>query len=147
VNRIILDANYIIAILDKRDVFHKNAMAIKERLHQIRPILVFFDCVINEVVSVLVKRLSERRQIYLLSGYLKELNILIPKEKITWSYLELDEYYESIIHLVEKSDGSLNFHDAFIVLLANDMEIGHIVSFDKGFDRTGLRRISKTGDI
>ncbi len=146
-NKIILDANYIIAILDEKDASHKNAMIIKDRLHKIKPVLIFFDCVINEVASVFVRRLSERKQIHLLPENIKRLAVLIPKENITWVYADIEDYYDSIIHLMVKSHGSLNFHDAFIVLLANDMEISHIVSFDKGFDTTELKRIKDAGDI
>ncbi len=146
-NKVILDANFIVAIIDEKDASHKKASHIKIELSQINPKLIFLDCVINEVVSVFVKRLSERKQIDLLSEHIRKLNDLIPKEKITWTYPEIEDYYESIVQMVEKSKGRLNFHDAFIVLLANDYEIRHIVSFDKGFDETGLKRIKDAGDI
>lgn len=146
-NRVILDANFIVAILDEKDASHKKASHIKVKLSQSNPQLIFLDCVINEVVSVFVRRLSERKQIHLLSAYIRKLNELIPKEKITWTYPEIEDYYESIIQKVEKSKGNLNFHDAFIVLLAKDFEIWHIVSFDKGFDEAGLKRINDAGDM
>lgn len=145
--KIILDANFIIAILDEKDASHKKASHIKIELTNANPRLIFLDCVLNEVISVFVKRLRERKQISLLSERIRKLNELIPKEKITWAYPEIEDYYESIIQMVEKSKGTLNFHDAFIVLLAKDFEIRHIVSFDKGFDLTGLIRIKDAGDI
>ncbi len=41
----------------------------------------------------------------------------------------------------------MNFHDAFIVHIANELEIPGIVSFDKGFDKTKLKRIKDARDI
>lgn len=145
--KIILDANYIVAILDEKDISYKKAMDIRDRLLQIKPTLIFFDCVINEVVSVFVRRLLERKHIHLLPRHLERLNSLIPKEKITWVYPDMEDYYDAVIHLVEKSQGHLNFHDALITVVANELEISHIISFDKGFDKTKLKRIKDAGDI
>jgi len=146
-NKVILDTNYILAILDKHDIHHQSAIAIDDKIQAVFDEFFYFDCVINEIVSVTIKRLKERKKKELIPDYLSRLHQLIPKTSITWIYPEIEDYYDSIIHLVEKSEGGLNFHDALIIHVANEFEINHIVSFDKDFDKTGLKRIKNAGDI
>lgn len=145
--KIILDTNYITAILDERDVWHKKAIIIKERLSNTNNELFFFDCVINEVVNVFIKRLKERKRIHDLVDLIDKLQVFVPRYNITWIYPEIEDYYDRVIETVKESNGTLNFHDALIVHVAKELEISHIMSFDKGFDKTGLKRIKDAGDI
>lgn len=146
-SKVILDANYILALLDKNDIHHHIAVEIDEMIEVAFDNILYLDCVINEVVSIIIKRLKEKKKKDLISSYLYKLHQMVPKANITWIYPDIEDYYDSTIQLVEKSDGSLNFHDALIVLMANEFEISHIVSFDKGFDRTKLKRIKDERDI
>lgn len=144
---VILDANYILALLDEKDAFYKTASEMEERISTAFDGIVFLDCVVNEVVSVLVKRLKERKRLHLLSEYLEKLQTLIPRTNITWVYPEIERYYDRVIETVINGYGVLNFHDALIIQAANKYKIKHIVSFDKGFDKTKLKRIKDTRDI
>ncbi|MCL4492097.1 MAG: PIN domain-containing protein [Nitrospirae bacterium] len=146
-NKVILDANYILAILDQTDIHHKPAIDIDDKIQAVFDEILYLDCVINEVVSVTIKRLKERKKKELIPDYLKRLHQLIPKTSITWIYPEIEDYYEEVLKTVIDSHGNLNFHDALIVVIANEFEISHIVSFDKGFDKTELKRIKDAGDI
>lgn len=146
-NRVILDANYILAILDQDDIHHKAAIDIDNKIQAVFDEIFYFDCVMNEVVSVIMKRLKERKKKELIPDYLKRLNQLIPKDSITWVYPEIEDYYEEILKTVIESRGNLNFHDALIAIMANEFEIFHIASFDKGFDKTELKRIKDAGEL
>lgn len=146
-NRVILDANYILAILDQNDIYHKAAIDIDNKIQAVFDEIFYFDCIINEVVSVTIKRLKDRKKKELIPDYLKTLNQLIPKNSITWIYPEIEDYYEEVLKTVIESQGHLNFHDALIALMAKEFGISHIVSFDKGFDKTKLQRIKDAGDI
>ena len=146
-NKVILDANYILAILDQNDVHHKSAIAIDNKIQTVFDEILYLDCVMNEIVSVTIKRLKERKRNGLIPDYLERLHRLIPKTSITWTYPEIEDYYEKILKTVMDSRGNLNFHDALIAVVANEFDISHIVSFDKGFDKTKLKRIKDAGDI
>lgn len=144
---VILDANYILAVLDEKDAFYKTASGMAENISAAFDNIVFLDCVVNEVVSVFVKRLKERKQISHLPAYLEKLQTLIPRSDITWVYPAIERYYDRIIETIMNSHGVLNFHDALILHAANEYEIKHIISFDKGFDKTKLQRIKDVADI
>lgn len=146
-NKVILDANYILAILDQNDIHHKLAIDIDNKIQAVFDDILYLDCVINEVVSVIIKRLKGRKKKELIPDYLKRFHRLIPKTSITWIYPEIEDYYERVLKTVIESQGNLNFHDALIVLVASEFEISHIVSFDKGFDKTKLKRIKDARDI
>lgn len=144
---VILDANYILAVLDRKDIFYKTASGMEKKISTNFDNIIFLDCVVNEVISVFVKRLKERKQLHFLSDYLEKLQKLIPRTNITWIYPEIERYYDSVIETVISGHGALNFHDALILCVANEYEIKHIVSFDKGFDNTKLKRIKDARDI
>lgn len=78
---------------------------------------------------------------------IEKLLIYMPKENITWVYPEIERYYDEVIEAVKESRGILNFHDALIVHVANELKISHIVSFDRDFDKTRLIRIKDAEDI
>lgn len=146
-HKVILDANYIVGLIDEKDIHHKAALLIENKLIETNAQFVYFDCVINEVVNVLIKRANEKKHVQKINTFLEKLHLRCPKEDITWIYPDIEDYYESIIQMVKKSEGSLNFHDSLIVLMANEFEISHVVSFDKDFDKTKLKRIKDTRDI
>jgi predicted nucleic acid-binding protein len=145
--KVILDTNYIVGLIDEKDIHHKTALLIENRLIKINAQFVYLDCVINEVVNVLIKRANEKKYAQKINNLLEQLHLRCPKEDITWIYSDIENYYGSIIQMVKKSEGSLNFHDSLIVLMANEFEISHIVSFDKDFDKTRLKRIKNARDI
>ncbi len=143
----VLDTNYLIGLIDEKDIHHHKASLIEEELIKVNAQYVYLDCVINEIVNVIVRRFNERKRLKDINYFIEKLQTICPKENITWMYQELDRFYNSVINMVKNNHGVLNFHDAFIVHIANELEIPYIVSFDKGFDKTNLKRIKNTGDI
>jgi predicted nucleic acid-binding protein len=51
--------------------------------------------------------------------------------------------FSTILELIDRHAGHLNFHDALIVLEAQHLGVPYIASFDRDFDAiAGLQRIS-----
>lgn len=146
-NKIVLDTNYILALLDSNDVHHMSAKRIEEKLENRFIHLIYLDCVISEVISIIIKRLKEKKKDRLIVGLILKIQEMVPKEKITWVYPNIEAYYNSVIQTIKDYDGLLNFNDALILNVAKKYGITHIISFDKGFDETGLIRIKDAEDI
>ena len=143
----ILDTNYLASLIDERDVHHNKALSIEERLIELDAQFVYLDCVINELVNVVVKRFKERKKSHEISLFIEKIQKRCPEEAITWMYPKVESFYGRIINIVKKKNGNLNFHDALIICVANELDISNIVSFDKGFDGSGLKRIKDAEDI
>jgi predicted nucleic acid-binding protein len=142
------DTNFVVALLDKRDSLHKRALALNARLIEESADLFYADCVINETVSVLVRRLREQRRTADIGGLLDALEKSFPPESLTWTYPSLEEEWASIFALIRKTHGKVNFHDALLAQAATSLEIPHIVSFDANLDElTGWKRFGKPEDI
>jgi len=48
-----IDTNVIVALVDAHDKWHHSAVALRDALLDAGAQLVFFDCVINEAISVI----------------------------------------------------------------------------------------------
>ena len=48
-----VDANVLVGLLDKRDKWHAAAVVLCGCLERIKASIVYFDCVVNESISVL----------------------------------------------------------------------------------------------
>lgn len=145
--KIILDTSYLAAFLDEGDVLHRKAVLIEQQLIHGEHETFYLDCVINEVINVFMRRLKERKQAEKFDNLLRKLETYIPEENISWTYPSIEQHYSGILETIRKSHCTLNFHDALILHVANEFEIGHIISFDKDFDKTALKRIKDAGDI
>jgi len=144
-NEVILDTNYIIALIDDKDKRANLAeqLSIELKLREIKA--VYLDCVLNEVISVLGKRFEERKKTTEFKSTLKRLRDLVPRTKITWLYSEVPRLYDKVLRIVEKYGGRLNFHDGLIAVAAKEMNINCIVSFDKDFDE--IPKLKRIEDI
>jgi len=58
--RIILDTNYLVALLDTKDIWHTQISKLSKRLEELEFEAVFLDCVVAETISVLCKRFEEK---------------------------------------------------------------------------------------
>ena len=57
-NRVIIDTNIFVALIDEKDKWHMQARIISNVLKEKKSELIFFDCVINEAVTVMGRRLE-----------------------------------------------------------------------------------------
>ena len=141
--RVVLDTVIVAALLDSRDKWHQSAVAVRDSLKSVEAEIFYLDPVINEVVSVLARRLGEQQRIEQFILLLDQLKRLTPAEKITWVSPLTERLFPSVLALVRRHKGKLNFHDALIALACQEFNIRYIASFDRDFDEIDwLTRIS-----
>lgn len=110
--------------------------------------MVYFDCVVNETVSVLARRARERKRSDELVDLLARLTSIVPQESITWISVKTEQLYPEIMTLVQGSDGDLNFHDGLIALGSRDSSIRWVASFDSDFDQVSwIERLADPDDV
>lgn len=114
---IVIDSNALVAIVDLRDTWHAKATELIQRITQQQQVnLVYFDCVLNETLSVLGRRLEEQKRSHEFIGLVGRLRMLIPDDAILWVSLDIKRLYPDILALLQETSGKLNFHDALIAL-------------------------------
>ncbi|MDI7268671.1 MAG: type II toxin-antitoxin system VapC family toxin [Myxococcota bacterium] len=140
---VILDANVVLARFDAADVFHGTATALTKRIERDGSRVIVLDCVVNEVLSVLARRLRERRREAEAGPAVKALRGALPAE-IASAYSLLPGCFDEVVDDMIASNGRRNFHDALIVVYARRRGIAVIASFDRDFDGVpGLTRLAE----
>jgi len=132
--RVVVDTSLLVGLVDRRDKWHTDGVALREALKAGGFEMVYFDCVINETVSVLARRARERNRTEEFASLFANLVSTVPQQSITWLSAETERLYPEIMALVRDSDGDLNFHDALIALGSREFEIRWVASFDGDFD-------------
>ena len=140
----ILDSSFLVALIDEKDKWRNTAVLIQKALKKKRARLVYLDCAVKEMISVIARRLEEKGRSQEFTLALQKMEQAIPAERITWMYPEVRRLYTEILVVIKEHEGKMNFHDALMVLAAREMDIPHIVSFDQDFDEVeGIERIGK----
>jgi predicted nucleic acid-binding protein len=146
--QVALDASFIVALLDEKDLWHPAALQLLSPLETPGFKQFAFDCVLSEVVSTLARRVRERRRDADLSKLIEEIGRRFPRSLLTWVYPDLETLYDNVIELVKDTAGELNFNDALIALACQTRSIPFLVSFDADFDQiTWLKRVNKPTDL
>ena len=139
---VIYDANFLVALIAEFDKWHSEATHLHALIKSGGWDIVYFDCVANEVISVLGRRYKERGRPHEFEEVLRKFEVLIPKKDLTWIYPDVERTYDKILDVMKRSLGKLNFHDALITLATEELGVKYIVSFDEDFDEVdGLIRI------
>ncbi len=81
--RVVVDSNVLVALVDNRDKWHLKTKEIYSALEAKDVGFVYFDCVINEAISVLARRSEEQRRSEEFPILLDELQRQVPTGKIT----------------------------------------------------------------
>jgi predicted nucleic acid-binding protein len=129
-----IDTNLLVALVDSRDKWHTRACEILDALKAHSFQLMYFDCVLNESISVLARRAEEQKRTDEFVDLLEQLRRHTPEAQITWVSLETRHLYSAILDMVQQTKGAINFHDALIALACRDLKIQVIVTFDQDFD-------------
>lgn len=146
--RALADTNFIVALLDRKDSLHRRAAGLNEHLIRNSAEIFYADCVINEVVSVLLRRLREQRRMEEIEALLELIDRRFPPASLTWTYPGIEEEWVSVLDTIRVTGGKLNFHDALLSRAAADLGIPAIISFDANLDElTTWKRISQPKDI
>lgn len=131
---IALDTNIVIALLNADDSTHLRAM---QAYHAIKPLdaqQVIFDVVMIEALSVIARRLEEKKRASEFNQYISKLEAFAPKDEMEWLSLRIPTLYDECLALMHETSGRLNFNDALIALGCRELGITHLMSFDTDFD-------------
>ena len=107
--------------------------------------MIFTDAVYGETLSVLSRRIKERRKDIsdrkeFFQKIVKKIDEIIGKDLLYLMPIIKEKFFE-IKKICLDSGGELNFNDAFLVVGAKEYGIEWIVSFDSDFDKF-LKRLS-----
>ena len=147
-NKVIVDTSLFVAQVDSADVWHRQASALASGFikYEVQPI--FFDCVINETITVLCRRFYERKSGNDIAEILNIFQNNIANVSITWIYPAIRRYFADCLDLIKLHKGRVNFHDALIALAAKEINLPFIASFDRDFDSfSWLTRIADVKDL
>ena len=133
----VVDTNVLVALLDNHDKWHRSAKKLIASLEARQMSVIYFDCMINETISVLARRAEEQKRADQFPALLDELMQHVPEETITWVSVEVKRLYPEIVGLVRNTSGALNFHDALIAVFCKEIGDVGIISFDEDFDQIG----------
>lgn len=132
---VVVDTNVLVAMVDGRDNWHAKTERLVNRLEGEQNMqLVYFDCVLNETLSVLGRRLEEQKRSHEFIEFVERVQMRIPETLIVWTSQDVQRLYAKIIALMKQSGGKLNFHDALIALKCQELQVEFLLSFDQDFD-------------
>lgn len=129
-----LDTSVLTGLLNPRDHWHDHAKSLVSTIQQETTHLILFDCVVAECVSVICRRLGEKKRQIELHAFLQTFESHFPPERLTWIMPQLPEMYTAVLNLMRQSGEQLNFNDALIALACQQQGIEQIASFDRDFD-------------
>lgn len=145
--KIAVDTTVLVGLINPRDLWHSQAMALRDSLLAADAELLYFDCVAAEAVSTATRRLHEKKLAVGVADLINRLKVQVPTETITWILPDVPRLYPLALDLIRVTAGALNFNDALIALACREREIPAIASFDPDFDQTPwLRRLSRPAD-
>ncbi len=142
------DTSVLIGLLDPRDLWHSQAVALHSALQSADLTGIYFDCVVAETVSTAIRRLREKKRMAEIDPLLGQIITNFPPDSPTWVSLDIPALYSEILSLIRSSEGELNFNDALIALACREREIPFIASFDRDFDQIcWVQRLAHPGDL
>jgi predicted nucleic acid-binding protein len=146
--RIGIDTSVLIGLLDPKDIWHAQAVRLKQAAIDADAEVAVFDCVLAEAISTMARRIYEQRRVEDLDLLLNRIESDYPKDDILWLLPDVPLLYAEILEIVRASAGALNFHDALIALSCHQREIPFLASFDQDFDALPwLHRIAQPADL
>lgn len=143
-----IDSSVLVGALNKLDHRHIQAKALLAALQDVAATLVYFDCVVAESISTILRRLSEKQKFSEVHSFLAEIAEALPANRLTWILPDSPRLYDDILALIGASSGELNFNDALIALACRERGIAVVASFDADFDAVNwLQRIERSEQI
>ena len=82
--RTAVDTSLLIGLLDPKDVWHDQALAVKRALQDSGADVAVFDCVLSEAISTLARRIHEQRRTADLDRLVSRILIDYPMDDILW---------------------------------------------------------------
>lgn len=142
--QLVIDSNYLVAVVDERDSLHAQAEQIDALLHRSKNQILYFDCVVTEAVGVLARRYQERKRSHEFGPVLMSLKRRT-HDRITWVSPRIADVFDAVIELVAQSRGILNFNDGLVAVIMREQNLKYLLSFDQDFD--SLSWITRVGTL
>lgn len=120
---ILVDSSVFIALADRKDQWHEQAIALLPRIRD--ETIIISDLIIAEVLTTIGKRCGGKTA-ETLYHYFTDSCDLIPLD---------DDTREGAVRICVRYDGTLSLSDALSVLIMERKGIDSILSFDSDFDR------------
>lgn len=79
-----VDSSVLVGLLNPRDLWRSQALALHDALIASRVELFYFDCVTAEAISVAARRLQEKGRSAEVETLIGELHARVPVSTITW---------------------------------------------------------------
>ncbi|HZX13764.1 MAG TPA: type II toxin-antitoxin system VapC family toxin [Thermodesulfobacteriota bacterium] len=130
-NKIVVDTNVVVALLDMRDVHHNKALNLIRRLESEEKDLLLMDCILNEVYTVLARRSLERG--YRFSEIVGKIKNELESFETIRAYRFVNKIHDNIVELMVRTNGRLNYHDALMSIVMKEKGVEEIVTFDRDF--------------
>ena len=145
---IAIDSSVLVALLDSRDIWRAQALALLDALLNAGATPVYFDCVAAEAISAATRRLHEKGHAGEVHALVDCLKAQVPLDTLTWILPDVPKLYPQALDLIRASSGELNFNDALIALACRERDIPAIASFDVDFDQVAwLERVAEPGEV
>ncbi len=112
----IIDSNFVIALVDEKDKWRKQALSLQNALEKEKAKLIYLDCIINETISVVGRRLEEKGRSDEFKTVLEKIEEIVPPENINWIYPEVRRLYREILNLVKVHKGRLTSRELYNLL-------------------------------
>lgn len=129
--KVILDANVVIGHLDDQDSLHDRAEALAERIRANGDTLQVIDLTLQEAISVLCRRTTQRKQNPPnLAQILQRVRVWLERGLVGFTQSKLEPLFSEVLELIELSGGALNYNDAALVVLQQRGLIGEVATFD-----------------
>jgi predicted nucleic acid-binding protein len=104
-NDCVLDANVLVAWVDAADSLHQRAATLLEDLERQGTGVTVLDVLLGEAVSVLCRRLRERKRTVELSDTSQALREYVDRGSVMWVGSHIERLYEPILELVGSTAG------------------------------------------
>lgn len=100
-----IDSNVLVALMDRQDKWYLRAQALLAALKAENIGLVYFDCVLDETISVMARRAQEQRRADEFPALLDELLQRVPEDIITWISADIQRMFGRVVELVRERVG------------------------------------------
>jgi len=142
-NQYLLDASFVVALIDAADVHHQKSLQVLEKIEAAEGEIFLSDVLINEVLSVLAKRCESRGRTGGFASLAHSVTEWMYRCPILSLYELVPKNYLRLVSMMVHSKGLLNFHDCLIVLFLKELPQVHLVTFDSDFEtQKGIRVFS-----
>ena len=145
--RVLIDSNFLVALLDQADTWHSTAKDIEHSIPE-NVLLIVPDIVAAETLSVIARRLEEKKRSGLFPSIVATLRQNLPSSRLAWITPSVPDLYDELLDLMVSYNGTLNFNDCLLVLYMRKTRYQYLLSFDSDFDAVeDIQRLGSRADV